>query len=167
MLNSGKCPPQFVFEMMAAQATRQFLEEQETADEIVARIAAGFSEQYDIEGLETDLIKAMERILTFIESVEISDIDLMLLSYIWFQINFEDLVNKRNKKPLFGGLLKGRAKQSDRVYLTAKNFKTFAFALGNGKAALKPDDWTPLFEPEFEPVLKVLFPEAFTEDEPD
>jgi hypothetical protein len=107
----------------------------------------------------------MERVLVFIESVEVSDIDLMLLSYIWFQINYEDLVNKRNKKPLFGGLLKGRAKQSDRVYLTAKNFKTYAFALGNGKVALKPDDWDMTAEIEFEPVLKLLFPDAFTKDE--
>jgi hypothetical protein len=165
MLNSGKCPPQFVFEMLAAQATREFLEEQETAEEIVARIVANFSDMYDVEGLESDLIRSMERVLVFIESVEVSDIDLMLLSYIWFQINYEDLVNKRNKKPLFGGLLKGRAKQSDRVYLTAKNFKTYAFALGNGKVALKPDDWDMTTEAEFEPVLKLLFPDAFTKDE--
>ena len=111
MLNSGKCPPQFVFEMMAAQATREFLEGQESAEDIVARIAASFTELYDTEGLESDMIRSMERILVFIESVEVSDIDLMLLSYIWFQINYEDLVNKRNKKPLFGGLLReGRSR---------------------------------------------------------
>jgi hypothetical protein len=165
MLNSGKCPPQFVFEILAAQATREFLEGQETAEEIVARIVASFGDVYDVEGLESDLIRSMERLLVFIESVEVSDIDLMLLSYIWFQINYEDLVNKRNKKPLFGGLLKGRAKQSDRVYLTAKNFKTYAFALGNGKVALKPDDWDMTTEVEFEPVLKQLFADAFTKDE--
>lgn len=165
MLNSGKCPPQFVFEMLAAQATREFLEGQETAEEIVARIVASFNDIYDVEGLESDLIRSMERILVFIESVEVSDIDLMLMSYIWFQINYEDLVNKRNKKPLFGGLLKGRAKQSDRVYLTAKNFKTYAFALGNGKVALKPDDWDMTTEVEFEPVLKPMFPDAFTKAE--
>lgn len=165
MLHSGKCPPQFVFEMMAAQATRLFLEDNESADVIAATMAAAFSDQYDIEGLEVDLIKAMERVLTFIESVEISDIDLLLLSYVWFQINYEDLVTKRNKKPLFGGLLKGRAKQTDRVYLTAKNFKTYTFAIGNGKAALKPEEWQPTDEPEFEPILKVLFPAAFTQTE--
>lgn len=165
MLNSGKCPPQFVFEMLAAQATRQFLEGQESAEEIVARIIASFSDQYDVEGLESDIIRSMERILVFIESVEVSDIDLMLLSYIWFLINYEDLVTKRNKKPLFGGLLKGRPKQTDRVYLTAKNFKTYAFALGNGKVALKPDDWDMTSEVEFEPVLKLMFPDAFTKAE--
>lgn len=165
MLNSGKCPPQFVFEMMAAQATRKFLEGNESAEDIVALIVASFVEQYDTEGLDVDLIKAMERILVFIESVEINDIDLMLLSYVWFQANYEDLVTKRNKKPLFGGLLKGRAKQSDRVYLTAKNFKTYAFAIGNGKAALKPEEWEPSSEVEFEPVMQALFPEAFTQNE--
>jgi len=165
MLNSGKCPPQFVFEILAAQATREFLEGQETAEEIVARIVASFTDIYDVEGLESDLIRSMERILVFIESVEVSDIDLMLMSYIWFQINYEDLVSKRNKKPLFGGLLKGRAKQSDRVYLTAKNFKTYAFALGNGKVALKPDDWDMTTEVEFEPILKPMFPDAFTKAE--
>lgn len=165
MLNSGKCPPQFVFEMLAAQATRQFLEGQESAEEIVARIIANFSDHYDVEGLESDIIRSMERILVFIESVEVSDIDLMLLSFIWFLINYEDLVTKRNKKPLFGGLLKGRPKQTDRVYLTAKNFKTYAFALGNGKVALKPDDWDMTTEVEFEPVLKLMFPDAFTKAE--
>ena len=165
MLNSGKCPPQFVFEMMAAQATRRFLEGQESAEDIVAAIVVSFAEDYDTDGLDQDLIKAMERILVFIESVEVSDIDLLLLSYIWHQINYEDLVTKRNKKPLFGGLLKGRARQSDRVYLTAKNFKTYTFAVGNGKTALKPDDWTPHSEPEFEPVLKHLFPDAFKQSE--
>lgn len=165
MLNSGKCPPQFVFEMMAAQATRTFLEGNDGADDIVAAMAVQFADQYDTEGLAIDLVKAMERILIFIESVEISDIDLMLQSYIWFQANYEDLVTKRNKKPLFGGLLKGRAKQSDRVYLTAKNFKTYAFAIGNGKAALKPEEWGPASETEFEPVMKILFPAAFEKPE--
>lgn len=158
MLNSGKCPPQFVFEMMAAQMTRIFLEGDESAEDIAAGIVASFADQYDTEGLENDLIKATERLLAFIESVEISDIDLILLSYIWFQMNYEDLVNKRNKKPMFGGLLKGRPKQSDRVYLTAKNFKTYAFALGTDKVALMPDEWEPSSETEFEPVVKVLFP---------
>ena len=158
MLNSGKCPPQFIFEMMAAQMTRSFLEGDESAEDIAAGIVASFADQYDTEGLENDLIKATERLLAFIESVEISDIDLILLSYIWFQMNYEDLVNKRNKKPMFGGLLKGRPKQSDRVYLTAKNFKTYAFALGTDKVALMPDEWEPSSETEFEPVVEVLFP---------
>lgn len=159
MLNSGKCPPQFVFEIMVAQMTRVFLEGEQSADEIAAAITASFEDEYDTEGLENDLIKATQRVLAFIESVEISDIDLILLSYIWYQINYEDLVTKRNKKPFLGGLLKGRAKQSDRVYLTAKNFKTYAFAVGNEKVALMPDDWDPATEEEFAPVLSVLMPE--------
>lgn len=165
MLNSGKCPPQFVFEMIVAQATRQFLEGNDSADDIVAKLAAGFADHYDTEGLESDIIKAIERVLTFVESVEISDLDLLLQSYLWFQINFEDLATKRNKKPFLGGLLKGRPKQSDRVYLTAKNFKTYTFAVGNGKAGLKPEEWEPTAEPEFEPVLKVLYPDAFKKSE--
>lgn len=158
MLSTEKCPAQFVFEMMVAQMTRIFLEGEQPAEEIATDIAAAFADNYDTDGLANDLIKATERVLAFIESVEISDIDLILLSYIWFQMNYEDLVNKRNKKPMFGGLLKGRPKQSDRVYLTAKNFKTYAFALGTDKVAIMPEDWDPADETEFEPVMKVLFP---------
>lgn len=157
MLNSGKCPPQFVFEMMAAQMTRIFLEGDESADEIATDISAAFADQYDVEGLENDLVKATERLLAFIESVEISDVDFILLAYIWFQMNYEDLTTQRNKKPMFGGLLKGRPKQSDRVYLTAKNFKAFAFAIGNDKIQLMDEDWEPSSEKEFEPVVKILF----------
>lgn len=158
MLSTDKSPPQFVFEMMAAQMTRIFLEGDQPAEEIAEDIAAAFDDDYDTDGLANDLIKATQRLLAFIESVEIDDIDLILLSYIWFQMNYEDLVNKRNKKPMLGGLLKGRSKQSDRVYLTAKNFKTYAFALGTEKVALMPEDWDPASEKEFEPVVKILFP---------
>ncbi len=120
--------------------TRVFLEGEQPADEIADGMVAAFSEEYDTEALNNDLIKATERVLAFIRAVEISDIDMILRSYVWFQMNYEDLVNKRNKKPLFGGLLKGCPKQSERVYLTAKKFKTYAFVLGNNKVALMPDD---------------------------
>jgi hypothetical protein len=45
--------------MMVAQAARRFLSEDNTAEDIVAEIVAGFSEQYSNDALETDMIDAL------------------------------------------------------------------------------------------------------------
>lgn len=163
--HSGKCPPQFVFEMMVAQATRLFLQDENSAEDIVAAMAAEFAGQYDVEQLREDLLQGIERLLIFIDSVSISDVDLMLLSFIWFTANWETLTLKRKKKGLFGSPLKGRPREVTRVLETAHAFKTYAYAVGSGKASVKPEDWKPEDEIEFAPVFDILFPKADEEEE--
>jgi hypothetical protein len=159
-LSSDKCPPQFVFEMITAQTARAFLSGSETSEETAARLAEAFADLYDTTLLADDLIKAIERILVFIESVNISDVDLLFESFIYFTANFENPRAKRNKAPLFGGLLKGRPRDPTRALTAARNFSTYAFAIGQGKAPRKPEDWTPESEKEMEPVMSRLFPKA-------
>ncbi len=163
--NSGKCPPQFVFELLVAQAARLFLQEHESAEDIVAHLAVDFGELYDIEYLREDMLQGMERILVFIDSVKISDVDLMLLSFIWFTANYESLTIKRKKKTLFGSPLKGKPREPTRVLETAHAFKTYAYAVGSAKAAVKPEDWEPDDEVEFAPVFELLFPKPDEEEE--
>jgi hypothetical protein len=146
---SGKCPPQFVFEMMIAQATRLFLLDQKSAEEIVDEMAVSFAELYDIDALANDLLKGIERFLVFIDSVNVDDVDLMLLSYIWYTANYENLTTKRKKKP----------RMTSRDYNATGAFKTYAYAVGSNSAPVRPSEWTPQDEVEFESVFTLLFPE--------
>lgn len=161
---SGKCPPQFVFEMMIAQATRLFLLDQKSAEEIVDELAVSFAELYDIDALANDLLKGIERFLVFIDSVKVDDVDLMLLSYIWYTANYENLTTKRKKKPLIGNPLKGKPRMTSRDYNAASAFKTYAYAVGSNNAPVRPSEWTPQDEVEFESVFTLLFPEEDADD---
>lgn len=159
--NSGKCPPQFVFEMIAAQTARVFLSGDKEAEEVAGEFKDAFADLYDTEALQDDLVQAVERLLVFIESVEISDVDLLLGSYIWYTANYESLQVKRKKKPLIGSPLKGKPRETARVYTTAKNFKTYTYAVGSKTAPTRPSEWEPTDEVEFESVFSRLFPEEF------
>lgn len=156
--NKDNCPPQFVFEIMVAQAARRFLAEDNAAEDIVAEIAKAFDELYSNDALETDMIDGLERLFGFIQSVEITDVDRLLESYIWFCANFESLRVERKKKFLFGNPLKGKPRLLARVYTMITNFRTYATAVGQGHAPLSPDDWTPDAEVEFESIFSLLFP---------
>ena len=72
-------PPQFVFEMIAVQATRHFLSDAFFVQDVAADYAARFADLYSTDHLEEDILQAIDRIVTFIGSVKISDVDLLLL----------------------------------------------------------------------------------------
>lgn len=156
---SGKAPPQFVFEMMVAQATRRFLSGLSSADDVADDMAASFADLYDFDQLATDILKGIERILIFIDSVRIDDPDLLLTNFIWFVANYENVMFKRKKKPLIGSPLKGRPRNPGRVYSAALSFRAFAYVVRSHHAPAKPQDWTPASEEEFRSVFVRLFPE--------
>ena len=143
---------------MVAQAARRFLTEDNAAEDIVAEMVKAFGELYSTDALETDMIDGLERLFGFIQSVEISDVDLILMSYIWFCANFESLRVERKKKFLFGNPLKGKPRLLARVYTLTTNFRTYATSVGRGHAPLRPDSWTPEDEVEFASVFSLLFP---------
>ena len=163
-MSSNKCPPQFVFEIAAAQATRLFIKDEGTAEEIIESMTAALMETYDGEDLRQDLMSAVERIMVFMDSVEISDVDLMLNSFIYYRCNYDDLKTKKNKKPLFGNILKGALKEPARAYNASKSFASFVYAVGNKVAPAKPEDWTSADEVELEPVLLALIPPPSEEE---
>lgn len=163
-MSSNKCPPQFIFEIAAAQATRLFIKDEGTADDIIETIALALEETYDGEDLRKDLMSAVERIMVFMDSVEISDVDLMLSSFIYYRCNYDDLKTRKNKKPLFGNILKGALKEPARAYNASKSFASYVYGMGNKVAPTKPDDWTTADEVELEPVLSALIP-ALSEEE--
>jgi hypothetical protein len=164
-VDPNNCPPQFVFEMIIAQVARRFLSEDKAAEEIVAETVEAFSDLYSILDLDSDLLGGLERLFGFIESVQITDVDLMLLSFIWYSANYEKLDLKRKKKPLFGNPLKGQPRLTARVYNSAVAFKAFAYAMGANKAPIKPTEWKPTDEVEFESIFALLFPEDFKKDD--
>lgn len=159
--NSGKCPPQFIFEMIAAQTARLFLTSDKHAEELASEFTAAFEEIYDTEALQADLVQAVERLLVFIESVEIDDVDRLLSSYVWFAANYVNFSTKRKKKTLIGSPLKGRPRESNRVYATAKNFKTYTYGVGSKTAPPRPVEWEPTQEIEFESIFSRLYPAEF------
>lgn len=156
--NTGKHPPQFVFDMIIAQASRVFLQNGESAEDLAKAEAAKFAALYDVEGLETDIVGGIERFMAFIDSVDISDVDLILSSFVWFVANYEDLNTARKKKPMFGNPLKGKPKSPSRVFSAASLFKTYTYAVGSRKAPIRPADWKPEHEVEFSPVFSLLYP---------
>ncbi len=157
-MSSDKGPPQFVFDMMVAQTARRFLSGTDAAEEVADAMAASFDEIYDTDQLSVDLIKGVERILVFIESVNVDDVDMLLHAFVYYTANYENLRTKRNKAPLFGGLLKGRPRDPLRAVNAAKNFSTYAFGVAQGKAPPLPEDWTHESEEEMEEIMTILFP---------
>ena len=160
-----KAPPQFVFEIIATQAVRYYLVSQLPAEIVVPELTRVFSQLYDDKDLEADLHDALGRVTQFFGSVKISNIDLFLLSFMFFISNFENAREPRNKRPFLGGLLKARPKELARVYMLVRRLKSYAFALANGIAPLKPVTWRPEDEVELEPIYNLLFPKK-EEEEP-
>ena len=146
------CPPQFVFEIMVSQAARRFLVEDKSAEEIVAEIVAAFEDLYSNDALVTDM------------TVEIDDVDLLLVSYIWFATNYESLRVERKKKQLFGNPLKGKPRLLARVYTMTTNFRTYTLSVAQKHAPFRPDSWKPEDEVEFESIFSRLFPKPKDEN---
>ena len=157
--NNGKCPPQFVFEILVAHCVRTYLRsEEEDLENTVDQLAIDFSEMYDTAGLADDLFQGVKKALIFLDSVEVDDVDLLMNSFIWYIINYENLSTKRNKAPLFGGLLKGRPISDQRVFSSTKSLKDFAYGLRSGKTPVKPSDWMPEQEVEFSSIFSIIYP---------
>ena len=144
--------------MIVAQTARAFLEGYVPAEELAKIEADKFSALYDIEGLEADILAGVERFLVFIGSVEISDVDLILSSFVWYSANFENLTTPRKKKSLFGNPLKGRPKAPSRVFSAASAFKTYTYGVGSRKAPVRPAEWVPQDEVEFVSIFSLLYP---------
>ena len=158
------CPPQFVFEIMVSQAARRFLVEDKSAEEIVAEIVAAFEDLYSNDALVTDMIDGLERLFGFLQTVEIDDVDLLLVSYIWFATNYESLRVERKKKQLFGNPLKGKPRLLARVYTMTTNFRTYTLSVAQKHAPFRPDSWKPEDEVEFESIFSRLFPKPKDEN---
>lgn len=156
--NTGRHPPQFVFDMIVAQTSRAFLEGYVPAEELAKSAAEKFATLYDIEDLEADILSGIERFLMFIESVEISDVDLILASFVWYSANYENLTTARKKKSIFGNPLKGKPKPPSRVFSAASSFKTYAYGVGSRRAPVRPAEWSPADEVEFESIFSLLYP---------
>ena len=164
--HKGKHPPQFVFEMNVAEAARAYLEDKAPAEEVAQELAKKFAAQYDIEGLQEDILKGVVRFFVFIDSVEISDVDLLLSQFVWYVANYENLTTARKKKGLFNNPLKGRPKDSSRVFNAASSLKSFTYAVSAKKAPIRPVEWTPAEEVDFEPVFSLLYaPQPEADDE--
>ena len=156
--NTGKHPPQFVFDIIVAQTTRAFLHDGGSPADLAKIETEQFASMYDVEDLEKDIASGIERFLAFIDSVEISDVDLLLNSFTWFAANYEDLKTARKKKAIFGSPLKGRPKNPSRVFASASLLKSYTYAVGAGKAPKFPADWTQDSEVEFEAIFSLLSP---------
>jgi hypothetical protein len=163
--HKGKHPPQFVFEMIVAEAARAFLEDRAPAEDIAQGLAEKFATLYDIEGLAEDILKGVERFLVFIDSVEISDVDLLLAQFVWYVANYENLNTARKKKGLFANPLKGRPKDPSRVFNAASSLKSYTYAMGAKKAPMRPMEWKPEDEIDFEQVFSLLYPPKEEEGE--
>ena len=156
--SKDNCPPQFVFEIMVSQAARRFLVEDNSAEDIVAEIVAAFDDLYSNDALVTDMIDGLERLFGFLQTVEIDDVDLLLVSYIWFATTYESLRVERKKKQLFGNPLKGKPRLLARVYTMTTNFRTYTLSLAQGHVPFRPDSWKPEDEVEFDAIFSRLFP---------
>ena len=137
------------------------------AEIVVPELTRVFSQLYDDKDLEADLQDALGRVTQFFGSVKISNIDLFLLSFMFFVANFENAREPRNKRPFLSGLLKARPKELARVYMLVRRMKSYAFALANGMAPLKPVTWRPEDEVEIEPIFSLLFPKKEEEVPPE
>jgi hypothetical protein len=151
-----KAPPQFVFDIIATEATRMFIKADFSLEDVAVMYAERFVDLYDTNKLVEDIIKYVELILKFLNSVDISDTDLILVSYIYFSANYEKLNVKRNKKPMFRSILKGQDADQFRAYKGSKGFTAYVYGMRASASPLKPEDWDSKDEIEFEPIFTRL-----------
>ena len=155
---ASNTPPQCVFEIVAVEAIRKYLSVDLPPEDVAHFFASTMADQYDIDNLSEDILALLEKILTFSNSVEISDIDLLLLSFQYFVCNYEKIGIERNKKPLFRSILKGQALDNTRVYKASKSFVAYAYGMRSEVSPLKPEEWTPAEEVEFAPIFGAILP---------
>lgn len=151
-----KAPPQFVFEIIATEAIRMFIKADFSLEDVAEMYADRFNDLYDTTKLAEDIMKYVDLILKFLNSVDISDTDLILNSFIYFAVNYEKLNVKRNKKPLFRSLLKGQDADQFRAYKGSKGFTAYVYGMRANASPLKPEDWDPMSEVEFAPIFTRL-----------
>lgn len=151
-----KAPPQFVFEVIATEAARMFIKADFSLEDVGEMYADRFSDLYDTTNLSEDIVKFVELVLKFLNSVDISDTDLILISFIYYAVNFEKLNVKRNKKPMFRNLLKGQDSDQFRAYKGSKSFTAYVYGMRANASPLKPEDWDPMAEVEFAPIFTRL-----------
>jgi len=156
---SNNTPPQYVFEIIAVEAIRKYLSVDLPPEDVTAYYASTVIDQYDIDNLADDMLGLLEKILVFVNSVEISDIDLLLQSYQYFVCNYEKIGTKRNKKPMFRSILKGQPLDNTRVYKASKSFVSYAYGMRSAVSPLKPEEWTPADEVEFAPIFAAILPQ--------
>jgi hypothetical protein len=155
---ANNTPPQVVFELVAIEAIRKFLTVDIEPEKVAEYYVSLIADQYDTDDLVQDTLALLEKLLKFISSVEISDVDLLLRSYQYFTCNFEKIGVKRNKKPLFRSLLKGNPLDSTRVYKASKSFVAYAYGMRSATSPLKPEEWTYEEEVEFAPIFDAIIP---------
>ena len=158
MAAAANTPPQYVFELIAVQAVRKFLSIEATAEDLAEIYANALEPLYNITDLAGDIIRYIENTLKFIASVEVSDVDLLLESYQYYVCNFENLQTKRNKRPMFRSLLKGQELDKLRVYKASKALMAYVYGMRANTSPLKPEDWTPAAEEEFQPIFELIMP---------
>jgi hypothetical protein len=157
---SSNTPPQYVFELVAVEAVRKFLTAELPVEDIAFYLASTLSGQYNTDQLSKDIAEFVDKTLIFINSIEVSDVDLLLESYQYFACNYEKFTVKRNKKPLFRSLLKGQSLDTTRVYKASKAFVAYVYGLRSAVSPLKPEGWTPEDEVEFAPIFKAILAPA-------
>jgi len=155
---SNNTPPQYVFEIVAIEAIRKYLSVDFTPEEITTYYASMIEGQYDTDELADDMLRLLEKILVFVNSVDVSDVDLLLQSYQYFVCNYEKIGTKRNKKPMFRSILKGQPLDNTRVYKASKSFVAYAYGMRSDVSPLKPEEWTPADEVEFAPIFEAILP---------
>jgi len=155
---ANNTPPQYVFEIVTIEAIKKFISLDVEPAEVAKFFADLMSEQYDTDDLATDILALLEKILIFINSVEITDIDLLLESYVYFACNYEKIGVKRNKKPLFRSILKGQPLDKTRVYKGSKSFVGYTYGMRSTASPLKPETWSVADELEFSQIFDVIRP---------
>lgn len=175
IMNGGACavqsaptlrPPQFVFDMTVAKAAHDFVMEDRSASEVIRDLVEGLAPLYDSAELSDDLMEGMRRYLVFLGSRRVTNLSLLLESFLWYRANFETTATRRKKLPLFveasGGRLMPSAsyapvKDFSRVIQADAAFKAYAQALKTGQVPIRPRDWAPAQETTFLPLMSVLF----------
>jgi hypothetical protein len=152
--------------MIVAKAAHDFIMEDRSAGEVVGEFVAGLAPLYDSSDLSEDIMEALRRYLVFLGSRRVSNLSLLLESFVWYRANFETTATRRKKLPLFveagGGRLMpspsyAAVKDFSRVLHADSAFKAYAQALKSGHVPLRPRDWLPASETAFMPLMSVLF----------
>lgn len=162
-------PPQFVFDIAAAKAAHDFMEQDALAKDIVEAMVGALEPLFDTSELAEDVLEAIRRYLLFISSRQITNLPWFLMSFVWYRSNYENPIVRRTKTPLFED---GRVRaapspglgETSRVLNAAKALRAYADAVHKNLLPARPKEWTPTDEVAFSPLMDILFVQEWAAD---
>ena len=147
--------PDWIFDVVACVAAREFLQSPLSLDSVSGKFQKGMAANYDsIEPVH--LVTAAEQVLITLNEANAGEAAITILEgFCYFRLSYEMSKVPRKISGIFANALKGDKEPRYTADDTRKRFKAYLFAMRNGGMPMPPQEWS-LEKDETIPDLKQL-----------